>query len=421
MKFSDATYGAVPVQGSTDYSKTPSLTNNVIGYGTQNDLNHIAVEVGAANVWSWSTDVDQFFPSTSPTWSAPEQVYAESVLKYGDDDKPRPSLRYRVVASAFEVTNTTSQLNRQGTVTLVRQSCAQDIEYNLASFDTAGISPESTDFSSVAPWVGLQQFTYTNLQLPPRDLSAAMLAGGIQWDAAEGGYSVSTYDYENCDLRDSNPCQVSFRTGKFEPAGTVERPNSIATLAQDHADLGAGFLSFFNNKNSRQTCHFSPRDTVAHFYTGLSPSTTLNLSTRYYVEMAPREQDTEYANLVPLRQPSPLCDERALLIYQRAASKLLPGVPVHMNSFGDFFKQVWDTVKSVAAPLIKTALPIAGPLLLKAAPVIGNAILGRITRSKPKQQAVAVVQPKRKKKRLNAKPKSMQLTHKQVHRDPTKK
>lgn len=416
--YTQAVYGTLPVCGNGTIWQPPSISDNVIGYcpSSLDGYTVPTLEIGACNVWTWDNDVSQFFPSHDAGFTQPSHVYAESVLKEGDLDTPRPSLRYRVVASAFEVTNTTSQLNRQGTATLVRQSCSQDIEYNLVSTDTAILS-ESFDQTTSFPLLGLRNYTYTNIQLPPRDLSSAMLAGGVQWDAAEGGYSVSVYDYENCNLVDSIPTQVSMRTGRFDGA-PLELPNSIATIAQTDITIGSQ-KQMVNKKDARQTAHFSPRDVVAHYYTGLSPSTTLNLSTRYYVEMAPREQDTEYTNLVALRKPSPLCDEHALWLYQRAASKLLPGVPVHMNSIGDFFKSVWSTIKSVASPLIRTALPVAGPLLLKAAPIIGGALMNHLQK-KRQQSAAATATPVRKagkpKKKLRPKARTMQLDSRQVVR-----
>jgi hypothetical protein len=108
-----------------------------------------------------------------------------------------------------------------------------------------------------------------------------------------------------------------------------------------------------------------PYDVHGCIFSGLSPQTVLQLTTRYYYELVP---DTTDPVMVVMAKPSPCLDELALRLYSRALEHLPIAVPVDQNPLGEWFETVMDVIAN-GLPVIGTALATVFP----PAAVIGTA------------------------------------------------
>jgi hypothetical protein len=210
--------------------------------------------------------------------------------------------------------------------------------------------------------------------MPPATLAEADTSGAVRWDASEGCYSVNTYEVG--DLPFTIPTAVGFSTASGErnlaSAWTSASADSLVSHNYSSVTSGNAALAVSDsNVGTLQAHHFSPRDNVCIYLTGLAANSTFTVTFKYFVEMAPTLANPTAAALVALLRPSPLMDEPALIIQQRASARLNPGVPAHMNSFGDFFTGLFN---NILKPIASTVLPVVGPMLLNGASAIATKI-----------------------------------------------
>lgn len=369
------------------------------------------IKLGSVNAHTWGHDNAIFFPKTGENYQVPASVFADFVLAPPANSnvltfpvKPQPTLRYRVVASGFEITNTTADIYRQGTATCSRTSSSISEHENIYScqpYSTATLN-QPFDFQAVAQTPNIMDADYIFCQPPPATLADALEAGAIQWHASEGAYSVSLYDQEKNQLSNARFRQYAATTEDctedIDPAFTPTNINALASLRWRQSNDSANPNMISNQYCSTQSIHISPRDNCAVYLTGLSPQTTFTLTMRYYVESAPRVQDLAYQMLVPLKQPSPLMDENALLIYQRASSKMPPAVPVGENFSGNFWSGLMGVIKDVVpiAGAVAGALGVPGAAAV--ASVASKALELIAPNKSPPGHVVAIARPQKKKK-----------------------
>ncbi len=248
----------------------------------------------------------------------------------------------RLIGLAFEINNTTSQLYKQGTVTVYRQSQQDtDAKTRRIVWNTGDNVQSQIAFSS-------QGITFQ-----PTTLKDAMLLQGTkQWEAAEGCYVVSGFnDSQNLVL----PAEYRQPTIYSSVADDVAGINNIFTLCTTEP-VG----------NSVPTIHFLPHkwapiNSSGAFLTGLSQESTLTLTVNAYYEAFPTAAEPEYAVLA---KPSAELDTLALAMVTRAMMKMPVGVPARDNGFGDWF-----------AGLVSEFAPMIGDALGNIIP--GASMLGR--------------------------------------------
>jgi hypothetical protein len=244
----------------------------------------------------------------------------------------------RVIASGFEVTNTTSALNAQGTVTCYKAPVS-DFTVNSGAF-VALSTP------AIPPAGNFQLFSF---QSPPANIANAMLlAGTKQWAAKEGAYVVPTFQSL------SIPVQYEIGLGIAMPIGAndaVFGSNQFGWLGNASlVSTGATSLGPYVPAATQYTPNFfSTFNMAGAYFTGLSLQTTLTLTWNVYIERFPSFDD---GNLVVLATPSPPYDVKALEIYSSVAYHMPPGVMAKENGLGEWFAEAVNFAKDVVAPVL---------------------------------------------------------------------
>jgi len=240
---------------------------------------------------------------------------------------------YRLIAGGVEVTNTTSDLNKQGTVTNYRSPCNKQ---NGMCLDV------EAEYTQVCAYGALPPDTMAN---------AALFPNSKTWAAAAGTYSVSTL----------NEMENAYSSPVTGLCGLITTPNQ--TQLEEQATRLA-YLPFECNGQANST--LLPFDINGCVFSGLSPQTTLQVTARYYFERVPSIADP---NLLVLARPPPCFDPLAIEIYSKVLDTLPIAVPVGMNPLGEWFKDVLEAIAEYA-PIIGGALGNVVP----GAGAIGNII-----------------------------------------------
>jgi len=246
---------------------------------------------------------------------------------------------YRIVASGFEVVNTTAPLERAGACTV----------YEIgAPGETSDINLVKADAEEVR--IG----TVRNFRMPPVNMAEAKQTPGARtWHAEEGAYVVSKHrsemgfspvakrDYAYASSTAGGASWTAYKAGR-----------EITTSATAPLDERAGCASHVSNLNL-----------CGAYFSGLSATTTLQVTWRCVLERLPGPFDLQ--NLA-LASPSAPYDPRALELYSHITAKLPPGVPVGYNDAGKYFKMISGQIKNAIRqtlpllPAIETALVATG-------------------------------------------------------------
>lgn len=251
----------------------------------------------------------------------------------------------RVVSMAMEIVNTTSDLNRQGLVTLYRIPIPQNDDATTVQLN-ANASGDTRNFDGVADVIYIPH--------PPTSIANAQLFAGTKaWDAAQGTYQVAgfnTPDNPANGLNWSNPAIYLFN--QTDPTVIFSRldrtPNGFVTTA---GNTHVGPVAW------------TQMDLSGAFFTGLSNSTTLTVNYVVYVERFPTQDDLD---LIVVAKRSPEYDIKALEAYSEIYQSLPVGVPFGENGWGDWFDTIANTASSVLGA-IPHPYAQAGALLIKGA------------------------------------------------------
>lgn len=278
----------------------------------------------------------------------------------------------RVIGMGFEITNTTSELNKQGTLTVYRMPQLGNT-YQMKTISNGTL---------VAPVVGEMW------RLPPRTVADANLLKGTKtWAASDGVYCTCLQNSVHNPLRMMESQQLMYGSEVDPGVASLVMATQYDAMGAAATAPNASCVAFPPNQTM-------PFDTTGVFLTGLSNSTTLSITMKVYVERAPTWKD---ANLAVLATPSAGYDVRALELYAMVANRLPPGVKVDQNALGDWWRAVTGIIKTVS-PSIGLAL---NPLLPGAA-AIGQGVArltGVVDSSVTKiTNAVKAIKPKQKQK-----------------------
>jgi len=233
----------------------------------------------------------------------------------------------RVIGWGVEVTNTTAELNKQGTVTVYRMP--QNVSKGLACIATQANLNGVTEIAK--------------MKFLPSNASAALKLGGAQqWAAKDGVYMVvtqSSVDNPLVSPTGINPVYCDNNTN----GSTVYYTEPI-TVSPGGVPVAQPALNF----NSSVVGKVLPYNSSGAIFSGLSNSSTLRIRTKVYIERAPTIAEQ---SLSVLASPSAPYDSVALRAYSDALSMLPPGVPVGFNAAGDWWKMVLKALAVTARPL----------------------------------------------------------------------
>lgn len=281
-------------------------------------------------------------PQGSQMW--PDNATATPTITYtGQDFSDYAKGNLRVLGMAFEVVNTTAEINKQGQVSVFRMP-------NVFTPSNAVVTIATT------PSVNAN-INYLLSRFPPSTLASTQLLYGTRsWAASEGAYVVSRLSsVENPMVQPVNTCHawtsVDFDASQ---AGTAEIWSSTYPL------------------NPMKLNTFHPFDLSGAYFTGLSNTTSLTVTARWLIErlVSPAEKD-----LVVLATPSAPYDPLALELYTRCLRNMPPGVMLKENPLGEWFRSALSAAGTFL-PMVGTALNTALP----GAGAVGNA-LGVLARS----------------------------------------
>jgi len=240
----------------------------------------------------------------------------------------------RIITKGFEVCNVTADLTAQGSVACFRQP-VQDFQ-----------DSSTFQFISSNPATGLTQCSVLPVPGPPTSLNAAMLlAGTKQWKAKEGAYCTGVLNTDRLPVQDLNFVQPLYYQDDAGTNTVIEGPQLVASSATIGAtpavSIGTVSKQFWSNFD-QYGCIFS----------GLSATTSLQLTRIVDVERFPTEQQKD---LAVLAQPSTVMSIEAQEAYSRITQDLPVGVMFKENGLGDWFMGAVSKVRDVVMPTIRMA------------------------------------------------------------------
>jgi hypothetical protein len=239
--------------------------------------------------------------------------------------------KFRVVGGALKIVNTTAPLEKQGSVTTYRQSTTGTAA--LCSGTSVDSVPERA------------QFLLNFFPAPPATLAAAQQLRGTTWDAAEGVLMPIHVRPEEPRTLSAGmqPVFMSETTGTTHTRGYTE--DWYVTAAE--VALNEACLPF-------------DADICGAYFTGLSDTTTLQITLYLTIEFFPAYNDI--TNLA-IAKAAPEFDPKALECYSHLMSMVPVAARASENAAGGWLKTVGDAVKMVANTVAKTNANVINPLL----------------------------------------------------------
>jgi len=240
----------------------------------------------------------------------------------------------RLIAAGYEVTNTTAEIYKQGTVTSYRSPAIKSVGQILLTPAETNYVPRVCEYSALPPTTQYE---------------AALFPNSVTWNAADGVYSIATLNSSDNSFTSPVPCCTAM----------IQTPTQASLLASQSRFVYMPAFTFASGSYTyvaASSTHAVDFDVHGSVFSGLSAQTTLQITTKYYFERIP---DTSDPNLLVLCKPSPIYDPRALEIYSHALSELPVAVKVDENPLGEWFEGVVNVVAD-ALPTIGSLIPLPG-------------------------------------------------------------
>jgi hypothetical protein len=273
---------------------------------------------------------------------------------------------YRVIAKAFEVYNTSNELNQQGAVVVYKQPTP-----DIGTATTININTPS-------PPYGFAVVDALFMKAPPATASEALLLNNSrQWKASEGCYVIPTVHGEGIEQHLANWTQPLYY--KNTPGDSSVYSTSVTSW---EVSGGAFYSLAFADQ------HFTNFDQTGAMFTGLGEFTTLTVNYRLIIEVFP----TSSSILATFAKPSCEYDPVALEVYSRLAHRAPVGVEVKYNGLGDWFIDGIKAVADVAMPIGQRLLAASGHPLAK----VARQALGVKKKAAPKKGAKSALANKPK-------------------------
>jgi len=239
--------------------------------------------------------------------------------------------RGRTIGVAFEVTNTTAEVYKQGSVTvsalpevLCDGSCIVVSDTNATPWEDAQFQLD---------WGPTYAATVSQLQAIPSSAT---------WAASEGVYAIPRLTMDPLTTHPS-VCSRALAWGQ-NGVMYAQSPTGVQVIN------GKSFPEMF----SLQPNGFSP---MQAFFSGLSNESSLTLTFRVIKEYFPGVG----ATLLPIASPSPAYDPYVLAMYSEMVKTLPCAVPVTMNPAGEYFRKVLRAAAQAAqimAPVFGSYAPV---------------------------------------------------------------
>jgi len=240
----------------------------------------------------------------------------------------------RVIGKAFEVHNTTSELNKQGMCTTWTIPVG---DYNAAGTFYTALDTVGT----------LSQQGYASIfkipMWPDSQANAVLIPGSRQWTADQGAYIVPRLEITNIPVsEDGFPIQPYIDSGDDTTTHDLMPVPAQSGIDTTH-------YAFTN-------CFWDSFDMRGSLFSGLSLQSTLTVNVTWIIE---RQPDTTISDLVVLAVQPPERDNVAIDLYTHITDHIPAGVPVGENGLGDWFMDALSTAADFIAP-VASAIPGVG-------------------------------------------------------------
>lgn len=305
---------------------------------------------------------------------------------------PYERFQYEVISAGYEIVNTTPELYQGGAL----------IRYRVPTGSMTGAIVSSA-------FTGITQMNV--FPLPPTTPSLAMLyPDSILDKASEGTYQMHT---RQCDSQ-----------RRFSGPDPIE-VYSPTINALDGGSFVSKYIFTQASGVANSPVLLSDFDTIGTYCTGLSPQTTLALRYRVIISFTPASYDATLVSLATESPPyNPKLDELISLIQM----ELSPGVPVHQNAKGDWWRTVLEYTAKFAPVMGATFGPqgaLIGSGLGALASVINANVPRQISSSppnlkpnqKPQQRSSRTIASKAKingERRVQPQPKTSAISKRQL-------
>lgn len=277
--------------------------------------------------------------------------------------------RCRLVASGFEIENTTAPLYKQGALTVYSSPSSPGLKT---------VRPADTTGAAVRGQVALKTFG-----APPRTEGKARLFHGSRtWHAENGCYVPARI---NSLVNPAQDFAGELWLAEASDNGVIHPSFAPAALA---VTVTPG-VTLANACGNQYPNMILPIDNTGAYLTGLSPQTTLTIIFRQTWEFFPSSNST----LARVAQPSPMYDHKALEMYSHILRTLPIGTVRGDNDGGKWFRGVLTIAKSVAPAAIRYG-----------AAALGQGVAGELLASSAKAMLSKQLKKEQAKKKAKATP-----------------
>jgi len=323
-------------------------------------LDPITVSGGAPGTQCWpGRTYDAAFTWNNGYYSGTGPLDATTLFNQGS---------FRLIGAAFEITNTSSALNRGGTCTVYRVNSEfdkQKVPITWAS-NSAAVWPGPAYVGGVASTLGLADPAKTTetqiISLPlnkPEDCSN--LPGTLSWGAEEGCYVVQPLDPEcmgdftsaldTCNYLGINQIpQTNNGTLGINAWGTYEayrRPGG------EYRAMTIGTTGLIGSVTATTNDYLRPPaalgitagQTVGAFFTDLPIGSTFHCEVKWWLESIPDFNDE--LDLASAGVSAPY-DPMALELYAKTVREMPTGCRVSDNPLGEWFESVMSVLSDVS-------------------------------------------------------------------------
>lgn len=234
----------------------------------------------------------------------------------------------RTVAFGYELHDITPPLYQSGAITQYRTNSISE-PADLALRTQANTTPILGRVNHIST-------------LPVSVDQANLLPNSRTWEVKEGVYAVCLPHYDNEFSSDL-------------PRTILVRGTGPSALDVSFSQLLPGAVAAVSS--------YSPLHCAGSWITGLNAHTLFTLDWRQFLEIAPNPEDVSDMELA---SKTPEINSHFLKLYKRTVPLIPPGVPVGMNSAGDWFRRVVSIANTVLPHVVQFLPPkaqlIASPI-----------------------------------------------------------
>jgi len=360
---------------TTDFalSLQPSSTYGSYYCGTESSAEYGTVTVVTA------PDGVSTFPSIAKTdLFDGGQVFTAHSIEEGSMANSNASSMKKIIGGGFEVHNDTAELTRQGNVGVYNSP--QSLQKVLAPIRSATIG-EPANYHPGGVIRG---------RAPPSTISEMSLYPSCRnWAASEGCYVP--FRLNLADGTEFKPVTTDILCmPKFDESGANGDSYEVGFM-QHNIGVHVGDPLDENFLTRATGWRTAALQTTGAYFSGLSQETTLTLDILFIVEIAPTAANPSMLSMVSKTAPY---DPIAMRMYCNMLQSLPPGVPVHENAKGDWWRTVLKTatkVSKIAAPVVAlSGHPVAAGAITAAGELLASVPDAKKKKKKPQPGKTSV-------------------------------